>query len=394
MTTKDFIASYKKFVMPTYTRLPLVLAKGRGAKVWDLDGNEYLDFFPGWAVSGLGHCHPKVVKAIKEQAAKILHVSNNYMNELQAQLAEKLVKNSFDGKVFFANSGAEANEGALKLARKYGNPTSRFEVITMEKSFHGRTLAMIAATGQDKVKKGFGPLPTGFKHVPFNDLPKLEGAISDKTVAIMLEPIQGEGGIRIADKKYLKQIRELCDEKDILLIFDEVQTGMGRTGEMFAFKNLGVEPDIMTLAKSLGSGLPIGAVIAKRKIADTLGAGTHASTFGGSPLAASAALATINAIEEEGLLENAKEMGAYLLTKLEKLKKAFPIVITEIRGMALMIGLELTREGEKIYKNCLKKGLLINCTQKNVLRIMPPLTVKKGDINKAIKILEQAIKER
>ena len=394
MTTKDFIASYKKFVMPTYTRLPLVLAKGRGAKVWDVEGNEYLDFFPGWAVSGLGHCHPKVVKAIKEQAAKILHVSNNYMNELQAQLAEKLVKNSFDGKVFFANSGAEANEGALKLARKYGNPTSRFEVITMEKSFHGRTLAMIAATGQDKVKKGFGPLPTGFKHVPFNDLPKLEGAISDKTVAIMLEPIQGEGGIRIADKKYLKQIRELCDEKDILLIFDEVQTGMGRTGEMFAFKNLGVEPDIMTLAKSLGSGLPIGAVIAKRKIADTLGAGTHASTFGGSPLAASAALATINAIEEEGLLENAKEMGAYLLTKLEKLKKAFPIVITEIRGMALMIGLELTREGEKIYKNCLKKGLLINCTQKNVLRIMPPLTVKKGDINKAIKILEQAIKER
>ena len=394
MTTKDFIASYKKFVMPTYTRLPLVLAKGRGAKVWDVEGNEYLDFFPGWAVSGLGHCHPKVVKAIKEQAAKILHVSNNYMNELQAQLAEKLVKNSFDGKVFFANSGAEANEGALKLARKYGNPTSRFEVITMEKSFHGRTLAMIAATGQDKVKKGFGPLPTGFKHVPFNDLPKLEGAISDKTVAIMLEPIQGEGGIRIADKKYLKQIRELCDEKDILLIFDEVQTGMGRTGEMFAFKNLGVEPDIMTLAKSLGSGLPIGAVIAKRKIADTLGAGTHASTFGGSPLAASAALATINAIEEEGILENAKEMGAYLLTKLEKLKKAFPIVITEIRGMALMIGLELTREGEKIYKNCLKKGLLINCTQKNVLRIMPPLTVKKGDINKAIKILEQAIKER
>jgi len=391
MQTKSFAETYKQYVMPTYTRIPLVLVKGKGTAVWDASGKEYLDFFPGWAVSGLGHCHPKVVKAVSNQLTKILHVSNNYMNELQPLLAEKLIEKSFRGKVFFANSGAEANEGAIKLARKYGNPTSRFEVITMEKSFHGRTLAMITATGQDKVKKGFEPLPEGFKHVPFNDFPALEEAISDKTVAIMLEPIQGEGGINVADKIYLEEIRLLCDKKDLLLIFDEIQTGIGRTGEFFAFKNFDVEPDIITLAKSLGGGMPIGAVIARKRIADVLGPGTHASTFGGSPIVSAAALAVIEAIEKEGLLENTKKMGEYLVMKLNKMKEAHPDIIKEVRGLGLMVGVELAIDGDAIYKKCLEKSLLINCTQGNILRIMPPLTVKKKGIDKAIRILEDSI---
>lgn len=393
MKTAECTDLYKQFVMPTYTQIPLVMVKGKGARVWDNEGKGYLDFFPGWAVSGLGHCHPMVIKAINKQSRKILHVSNNYMNELQAELARKLVEKSFNGKAFFANSGAEANEGALKLVRKYGNVNGRFEVITMEKSFHGRTLAAIAATGQDKVKIGFDPLPAGFKHVPFNNLEKLSGALSDKTIAIMLEPIQGEGGINVADKRYLEEVRKLCDQKDILLIFDEIQTGMGRTGEWFCFKNFGVEPDIITLAKSLGGGLPIGAVVAREKIADVLQPGSHASTFGGNPLVCAAALATIEAIEKEDLLENAKKMGKYLVLKLDQLKKDMPTVIKEIRGMALMLGVELNVDGEVVYKKCLEKKLLINCTQKKVLRIMPPLTVKKAEIDEAINILEQALEE-
>ena len=393
MKTTDFVDLYKQYIMPTYTQVPLVLVKGKGANVWDVEGNRYLDFFPGWAVSGIGHCHPRVVRALSKQTGKMLHVSNNYLNELQARLAKKLVEYSFDGKVFFANSGAEAVEAALKLARKYGNETSRFEVITMEKSFHGRTLAAIAATGQEKVKKSFDPLPIGFMHVPFNDFERLEKAVNNRTIAIMLEPIQGEGGINVAEVNYLKKLRKLCDEKDILLIFDEIQTGMGRTGELFAFKHFGVEPDVITLAKSLGAGLPIGAIVAKKKIADVLQPGSHASTFGGSPIVCSAALAGIEAIEKENLLENARKMGNYLVSKLEALKKSFPSVITEVRGLALMIGVELAINGDAIYKSCLGKRLLINCTQGNVLRIMPPLTVNKGEIDKAIKILKLAIEE-
>jgi len=394
MKTEEIIELYKNYVMPTYSRVPLVLARARAARVWDAEGKEYLDLFPGWAVSGLGHCHPKVVKAIKKQAGTIMHVSNNYLSELQGRLAELIVKNSFDGKVFFSNSGAEANEGAIKLARRYGNPTKRYEIITMEKSFHGRTMACISATGQDKVKIGFEPLLEGFKTVPFNDLSAVEGAISNKTVAVMLEPIQGEGGINVASKEYIYGLRKLCDEKDMLLIFDEVQTGMGRTGEMFCFKNLGVRPDIITLAKSLGSGVPIGAVVASRKICDILGPGSHATTFGGSPLVCCAGVATFEAIEKEKLLDHANKISKYMFAKLNKLKTKYSGLIKEVRGLGIMIGVELNIEGDGIVAKCRDAGLLINCTQKNVLRIMPPLTIKKGQVAKALKIIERALKER
>jgi len=381
---------YKEYVVPTYTQSPLCIVKAKGAKVWDIDGKEYLDFFPGWAVSGLGHCPRRVVGALKKQAGKVIHVSNNYMSELQPLLAKKIIEHSFDGKVFFANSGAEANEAAIKLARKYGKG-QRFEIITMEKSFHGRTLAMITATGQDKVKTGFAPLPTGFVTVPYNDIESVKSAINDKTIAVMLELIEGEGGINIAKQDYVQQLRDLCNEKDLLLIFDEVQTGVGRTGEMFAFKNFGIKPDVMTLAKSLGGGVPIGAMVADKRIADTLGPGSHASTFGGSPIVCAASLAVFETIEKDNLLANAKNMGEYFIKKLNKMKKEFSF-IKEVRGLGLMIGIELSIDGDTVYKGCFGRGLLINCTQKKILRIMPPVNIKKLEANKGLKILREVFK--
>ena len=386
--TDSVVKLYDKYVMDTYKRVPLCLEKGKGSIVWDIDGDKYLDFFPGWAVSGIGHCHPKVASAIRKQAGKLLHVSNNYYSELQAKLAEVIIKNSFPGKVFFANSGAEANETAVKLARKYGHDKGRFEVITCEKSFHGRTLAMITATGQDKVKKGFEPLPQGFMHIPFNDLEALKEAITEKTIAVMLEPIQCEGGINIARAEYMKNLRAICDEKDIVLILDEVQTGMGRAGRMFAYQNYGIVPDVMTLAKSLGGGLPIGACAAREKFQDVFTPGTHASTFGGSPIVCAAALAVFEAIKKERLLANANKMGAYLKKKLVTLKNKYRF-IKEVRSVALIIGVELSIKGEGVYKECLKEGLLINCTQDAVLRIMPPITVTKAEIDKAVSILDK-----
>lgn len=388
--TKKIEMLYDKYVMNTYKRVPLCLAKAKGSVVWDIDGRKYLDFFPGWAVSGIGHCHPRVVKAVNAQSKKLMHVSNNYYSEEQALLAKTIIENSFEGKVFFANSGAEANEAAVKIARKYGHDTGRFKIITMTKSFHGRTLAMITATGQDKVKKGFEPLPEGFSHIPFNDLEAVKEAVDDKTVAVMIEPVQCEGGINIADKEYINGLRKLCDEKDMLLIFDEVQTGMGRSGEMFAFKNYGVEPDIVTTAKSIGGGLPIGVCIGGSRVKDVLTPGTHASTFGGSPVVCAAALAVFEAIKKEKLLSNAKKMGAYLTKKLKALQ-AKHYFIKEVRNMGLIIGVELSIKGDSIYKDCLEEGLLINCTQDTVLRIMPPITVAKGEIDKAVSILDKVL---
>lgn len=391
MNTKEVIAQYDKYVMSTYGRIPAVIVKGKGLKVWDLDGNEYLDFFPGWAVSGLGHCHPKVVNAVKNYLKKIIHVPNNYYNMLQGELAEKLIENSFEGKVFFCNSGAEANEGAIKLARSYGNAKgNRYEIITMENSFHGRTLTTITATAQPKYQKGFEPLPLGFKYVNFNDLRAIESAITDKTAAIMLEPIQGEGGINVAGEDYIRSLRELCDKRDLILIFDEVQTGIGRTGKMFCFEHYGVTPDVMTLAKSLGGGLPIGAMVAGKKFSDVLKPGMHASTFGGSPVVCSAALAVFEAIQKEKLLSNTVKMGEYLTKKLNELKNKKPI-IKEIRGKGLMIGVELAVPGKEIVEKCFKEGLLINCTHDKVLRIMPGMIVKKKEIDKAIGILERVV---
>lgn len=388
--TDKVAAMYEKYVMGTYKRVPLCLERAKGSKVWDIDGKQYLDFFPGWAVSGIGHCHPLVAAAVAKQAKKLMHVSNNYYSELQALLAKKIIEESFQGKVFFANSGAEANEGAVKLARKYGHDKGRYEIITMAKSFHGRTLGMISATGQDKVKKGFEPLVEGFVHIPFNDIEALREAVNDKTIAIMFEPIQCEGGINIADKEYMQAVRKLCDEKDIVMILDEVQTGMGRAGTMFCYQQYGIEPDVMTLAKSLGGGVPVGAFVARGKFADVLTPGTHASTFGGSPVVCAAGLAVFEAIKKEKLLSNTKKMSAYLVKKLEGLKKKYHF-IKEIRAIGLIIGVELSVKGDDIYRKCLEDGLLINCTQDTVLRIMPPMTVNKSEADKAVSILDKVL---
>ena len=388
MKTDDVVKLYDKYVMNTYKRVPLCFDKAQGANVVDIDGKKYLDFFPGWAVSGTGHCHPKVAEAVAKQASRLMHVSNNYYSLEQAMLAKTIIENSFPGKVFFANSGAEANETAVKLARKYGHDKGKYEVITMLKSFHGRTLAMITATGQDKVKKGFEPLPEGFKYVTFGDIEALNNAISAKTIAVMLEPIQCEGGINIASKEYMKALRALCDEKGLLLIFDEVQTGVGRSGKMFCYQTCGVTPDIMTLAKALGGGLPIGACVARENVQDVLTPGTHASTFGGSPIVCAAALAVFDAIKKEKLLQNVSKMSAYIVKKLEGLKKKY-LFISQIRAVGLIIGVELNIPGEEIYKLCLEEGLLINCTQETVLRIMPPMTVTRSEIDKAIAILDK-----
>jgi acetylornithine/N-succinyldiaminopimelate aminotransferase len=392
-STQETINLANTYILNTYNRVPVVFVKGRGTYIWDQDGKRYLDFFPGWAVSGLGHCHKRIVKTVSNQLKQIIHVSNNYYSYPQALLAQRLSSNSFGGKVFFSNSGAEANEAAIKLARAYGSKDGRYKIITMDKSFHGRTLATLTATGQEKVKNGFAPLPEGFVHVPFNDIDAVKKAIDDATVAIMLEPIQGEGGINIADNDYIKQIRKLCSAKDLLLIFDEVQTGMGRTGKLFCYQHYDILPDIMTLAKSLGAGLPIGAMIAAEKLVDVLKPGMHASTFGGSPVVCAAANAALDAIEKENLLANANRMGHYIVKGLNKLKKRFPDTINSIRHKALMIGVELNIAGGSIVEACLEKGLLINCTQNNILRIMPPITVNKGQINKALKVLSDVFNE-
>ena len=388
--TDKVVEMYNKYIMCTYKRVPFCLEKAKGSKVWGIDGKKYLDFFPGWAVSGIGHCHPLVANAVAKQTKKLMHVSNNYYSQLQGLLAKSIIEASFPGKVFFANSGAEANEAAVKLARKYGHDKGRYEIITMAKSFHGRTLGMISATGQDKVKKGFEPLVEGFVHIPFNDIEALKEAINEKTIAVMFEPIQCEGGINIADKEYMQAVRKLCDEKDIVMILDEVQTGMGRTGTMFCYQLYGIEPDIMTLAKSLGGGVPIGACVARGKFADVLTPGTHASTFGGSPLVSAAALAVFEAIKKERLLQNTKKIGAYLVKKLESLKKRYHF-IKEIKSAGLVIGVELNIKGDDIYQKCLEEGLLINCTQDTVLRIMPPMTVSKKEVDKAITILDKVL---
>jgi len=391
MKKQEILDSYKNYILPTYTRMNVIFTKGKGSRLWDIDGKEYLDFFPGWGVSNLGHCHPSVVAAVREQVGKLIHIPNNLYHPQQAKLAKEIVYWSFEGKVFFCNSGAEANEGAIKLARAYGKE-KRFEIITFKDSFHGRTLAALTATGQDKYKKGFAPLVEGFKIVEFNNLEAVKNAVSDKTVAIMLELIQGEGGINVADKEFVLTLRKLCDEKDLLLIFDEVQTGIGRTGKMFGFQNYDVKPDVMTLAKALGGGLPIGAMVVKKEISDTLGPGTHASTFGGSPLVCRAALRVFKAIQKEKMLANAVKMSEYLFSKLKELKQKHAQIV-EIRGIGLMIGIQLNIEGKQIDEKALEKALLINCTHEKILRLMPALNVNKKQIDKAISVLDGILSE-
>jgi acetylornithine/N-succinyldiaminopimelate aminotransferase len=393
MKTEELISASNEFIMNTYGRLPVILVRGDGVRVWDSDGREYIDFLAGIAVCSLGHSHAKVVNAIKEQAEILTHVSNIYHIEPQIRMARLLVENSFADKVFFCNSGAEANEAAIKLARKYAHERmkgNKYEIITMKNSFHGRTLTTVAATGQEKFHRGFEPLPKGFKYVSFDDIDALEGAISEKTCGIMLEPIQGEGGVRIPSTDYLARVRRICDERGILLLFDEVQTGMGRTGDLFAYEKSGIEPDIMTLAKALGNGFPLGAMLAKNEVASAFEPGSHASTFGGNLLAMAAGIAVMETMLRDGILENCREQGAYFVERLEGLKTKYP-VIREIRGRGLMIGVELSCEGGDIVHEALKKGVLMNCTCGNVLRFVPPLVITGEDVDSVIDVLDEIL---
>jgi acetylornithine/N-succinyldiaminopimelate aminotransferase len=382
-----------KYVANTYTRYPIALVRGKGARVWDADGKEYLDFLAGIAVNGLGHCHPAVVRAIEQQAKKLLHVSNLYHIQPQAELARELCGHSFADRVFFCNSGAEANEAAIKLARRYGGEHlgGKYEILTAHNSFHGRTLATLTATGQEKVRAGYDPLPAGFRQIPFNDLGAAEAAIDEtKTAGILVEPIQGEGGINVADESYMRGLREICDRRGLLLIFDEVQTGMGRTGKLFGYEHFGVQPDIMTLAKALGGGLPLGAMLAREEVAKSFGPGSHASTFGGNPLVCSAGLAVMKTLLQGGALRNCVKMGKLLAQGLERLKERFSFA-RAIRGKGLILGLELEMEGAKIVEACMEAGLLINCTAYKVLRFVPPLTITAKEIERGLAILETVL---
>jgi len=381
-----------KYIFSTYKRFPIVLLKGKGTKVWDQYGKEYLDFVAGLAVCSLGHCHPKVVEAIEAQAKILLHVSNLFHTKPQIELARLLVENSFADKVFFCNSGAEANEGAIKLTRKYmrDKKEDRFEIIAMRNSFHGRTLATITATGQEKFKEGFDPLMPGFTHVPFDNMDAVQKAVTEKTAAIMVEPIQGEGGVNCPSDSYLKELRAFCDEKKLLLIFDEIQVGLGRTGKLFAYEHYGITPDIMTLAKALAGGLPIGALLARDEIAKSFIPGTHASTFGGNPLVTAAGIAAFTALKDPVLLGNCSSMGAYFMDELNQLKKKHP-VIREVRGKGLIIAMELTMPGAELVNKCLQKGELINCVQNNVLRFLPPLIVTKEEVDHVVALLDEVL---
>jgi predicted acetylornithine/succinylornithine family transaminase len=382
---------FDKYVIANYRRLPRVIVRGEGCYLYDADGNRILDMFPGWAVSGIGHCHPKVVEAIRKQAGELLHIDNTFCSEPQGKLAKLLSERAFGGKCFFCNSGAEANEAAMKLARLHAGP-QKYKFITAEGSFHGRTFATLTATAQPKHHEGLLPLLPGFIYVPFNDIKALESAFGNEVAAVMVEPIQGEGGINVATAEYLEAIRRLCDQNGALMILDEVTTGIGRTGKWFGYQHFDVEPDIMTMAKALGGGVAIGAMMAKEEIAASLVPGKHASTFGGNALACAAGIAVIEAIEEEGLLENAAEMGRYAKDKLEQLKHKHSI-IDSVRGIGLMIGVQLTGPGSEIADKCLQNGLRINCTQATVLRFMPPMIVTKSQIDEAMDILDAVLGE-
>lgn len=382
---------FKEYVIPNYGRFQLALVRGEGSHVWDDQGNRYLDFFPGWGCNLLGHCPEPVVKAVQDQVAKLIHVPNSWYTEAQGQWAKLLSERSFGGQAFFCNSGAEANEGAIKLARLH-SPAGKYKIITFEGSFHGRTYAATTATAQPKYHDGIGPLLPGFSYAPFGDLAAVESKIDDDTVAIMIEPIQGEGGIRIASKEFLQGLRKLADDRGLLLIFDEVQAGCGRTGKWFAYQHYGIEPDIMTLAKSLCGGIAGGALLARKEIAKSLRPGMHAATFGGNPIAARAGIATIEMIEENGYLARATELGEAFRKQLAPLVDELPFV-TELRVCGLMIGLELSVPGAPIVQRCLDNGLLINCTQGTVIRLLPAMTLTDEELESGCETLIAALRE-
>ncbi len=389
MPTEELKASADQYLMGTYARQPISIVRGRGTKVYDLEGREYVDFVGGIAVNLLGHGHPDLVLAVQKQAAQLIHTSNLYYTEPQVRLAQMLVDHSFADQVFFCNSGAEANEAAIKLARRYSHDkygAGRFEIITMKQSFHGRTMATLTATGQEKVQKGYEPLVPGFSYVTFNHLAELQHALTDKTAAIMLEPIQGEGGVHVVSREYLKAVRELCTQRDILLIFDEVQTGMGRTGTLFAYEQLNVQPDIMTLAKGLGGGVPVGACLATAPVAKAFGPGSHASTFGGNPLACAAALAVFRVLLDGRVLDQARRMGEYLSKGLSECKDRHHLV-RDVRGLGLLQGMEVEMDAKTVVADCLKRGFLVNAVGEHVLRFIPPLIITQPEVDRLLEVL-------
>jgi len=397
MITNDILTDSHKFIMNTYSRQPIVLVKGRGTKVYDSDGREYIDFVSGVAVNNLGHCHPRVVVALQKQAQRLMHVSNHFHNEPQVNLAKMLVKNSFADKAFFCNSGTEAIEAAIKLARRYGREVlkqDRYEIITMRGSFHGRTMGALTATANEKFHKGFEPLVPGFRYVPYNDIDAVEKAVNEHTCAVLVEPVQGEGGVIVPSAGYLKGLRELCDRHNILLMLDEIQTGMGRTGKFFGYEHDGITPDVAAIAKGLGGGMPIGALLATDKVAQAFTPGSHGSTFGGNPLACAAAIASIETLLEDNIIIQAVEqLGKHFLEGLAGLKQKYGFV-RDVRGKGLLVGMELDFEGKQIVSACLKEGFLINCTIDTVLRFIPPLIIADEEIDQLIEALDRIFKKR
>ena len=391
--TDSIMHTADRVIAATYKRFPIVLERGQECTVWDTQGRRYTDFVAGIAVCNLGHAHPRIADAVARQAKKLVHVSNLYYTIPQTELARMLVEQSFADRVFFGNSGAEANEAAIKLARKYfkdnGQP-ERFHIVSMEKSFHGRTMATLSATGQDKIKQGFDPVLEGFSFVPFNDIDALKSAVGEQTCAVMLEPIQGEGGIRCPDPEFLQQVRLLCDQRGVLMILDEIQTGMGRTGTLFAHEQYGVTPDIMTLAKALANGLPIGAMLATEPVAAAFGFGAHASTFGGTPLVAAAGLETLKIMDEEKIVDRARESGDYFRDALKQLKRRHRCIV-EVRGKGLLLGIQMNGPADELVTVFMEKGFLINCVQGDTLRFVPPLIIQKNEIDALIQCLDEVL---
>lgn len=397
MTTREIVELSGRVLAPNYRRAPVAFREGRGMRLWDLEGKEYLDFVAGIAVDVLGHAHPRQVAALQQQAARLVHVSNLFQIPEQARLAERLVAVTgiANGRVFFCNSGAEAAETAIKLARKAGRArrgADVYEIIVASHSFHGRTMGALAATMNPKYHEGFEPMLPGFVEVPFNDLGAVARAVGPKTAAVLIEPVQGEGGIHPASDAFLGGLRRLCDERGLLLVLDEIQTGFGRTGRWFAYQHAGVTPDVLALAKGLGGGVPIGAVVARDEVMQVLQPGTHGTTFGGNPLVCAAALAVIDTIEAERLVENARETGAYLMGRLSELAARTPAV-TEVRGRGLMVAAEVTLPSEKVVAACLARGLLVNNVRPTSVRFVPPLIATRADVDRAIELFEAALKD-
>ncbi|MEI8349997.1 MAG: aspartate aminotransferase family protein [Candidatus Omnitrophota bacterium] len=392
MSSDEIKQLFQDYVLPTYKRVGPVFVKGKGSFLWDSDGRRYLDLFPGWGVSILGHCHTGLVNAAKAQLEQLIHLPNNLYQPQQALLAKEIVTNAFPAKVFFGNSGAEAIEGAIKLSRLYGRDTKRYELITMKNSFHGRTFGALSATGQAKYKAPFKPILRSFKEARFNDFSDFEKKVNKKTVGVLLELIQGEGGVNVASQEYIAKLYAYCKQHDLLFIVDEVQTGMARTGKMFCYQLYNIVPDILLLSKGLGAGVPISAIVVKKEMADIIQPGMHASTFGGSPFVAQVSLEVFKIIHQERLLEHAHTMGDYLLSQLIQLKKKFSF-IKEVRGVGLMTGMDLRIDSFPIFLKALEKGLIVNSTHQTVLRIMPAINVSKEELDEGLKILQEILSQ-